>query len=124
MKPHSDLTLRRIAALRELADLGRTINDACILLDVDYGSIYHLRKKFNIELKDARMGRPGRIRTKILRDHGKPGMTNVAMAERYGTTRQSIGVIVNNLRKEGKLPPSSHPRVKPAKLASELEANP
>jgi len=60
----------------------------------------------------------------VMRDFGKEGVTAPVMAERYGSTRKSINVIVCRLRKAGKLPPSSHPRVKPAKLAPELEANP
>lgn len=105
MKPHSELTLRRVAALREMADLGCTIMQACILFDLDYGSIYFLRKKFDISLKDGRLGRPGKIRQKVLRDFSKEGITYTMMAERYGSTRRSIGAIVCQLRKEGKLPP-------------------
>ncbi len=88
-----------------MGDLGCTIIDACTLLDLDYGSIYFLRKKFNIKLKDGRLGRPGKIRQKVLRDFKKEGLTYEMMAERYGSTRKSIAVIVCQLRKEGKLPP-------------------
>lgn len=105
MKPHSELTMRRVAALREMADLGCTIMQACTLLDLDYGSIYFLRKKFIIHLKDGRRGRPTRIRDRIVRDYGKEGITSSKMAERYGTSVNSICATIWLLRKEGKLPP-------------------
>lgn len=99
------LTLRRVAALREMADLGRTKIDACSLMDLDYGSIYYLNAKYRINLRPCRIGRPGRIREKVMRDFNKEGIDYTMMAERYGTTRQSVRVIVCQLRKEGKLPP-------------------
>jgi hypothetical protein len=97
--------MRRVAALREMADLGCTKIDACSLLDLEYGSIYFLSKKFSIDLRASRLGRPGHVREKIIRDFAKEGINYTMMAERYGTTRQSVRVIVCQLRKEGKLPP-------------------
>jgi hypothetical protein len=113
MKPHSELTLRRVAALREMADLGCTIMQACILLELDYGSIYFLRHKFGISLRDGRRGRPSRIRERVLRDYGKDGMTPAVMAERYGTSANSVSATISNLRRDGKLPPRHQKPDKP-----------
>lgn len=105
MSATTQLTLKRVAALREMADLGCTTMAACSLLELDYGSIYYLNDKYGINLRACKLGRPGRIRDKILRDFGKPGLTQSMMAARYGTTKPSIRVIISQLRKEGKLPP-------------------
>lgn len=99
------ITLKRVAALREMADLGCTTMDACALLDVDQGSIYYLCEKYGIRLRGCRIGRPGHVRDRILRDFGKTGLNYSMMAERYGTTASSVRVVVHQLRKEGKLPP-------------------
>lgn len=47
--------------------------------------------------------RVNHIRDKIVRDY-KKGMTIDAMAERYGSTVNSITVTICKLRKEGRLP--------------------
>lgn len=44
------------------------------------------------------------IRDRIVRDYGKEGMTAPVMAERYGSTSNSITVTIHKLRKEGRIP--------------------
>jgi hypothetical protein len=59
MSATTQLTLKRVAALREMADLGCTTMAACSLLDLDYGSIYYLNDKYRFNLRACKLGRPG-----------------------------------------------------------------
>lgn len=102
----SHLTLRRACALREMSDLGRTQNQAAILLQVDPPRISQICKKFGVKMKDGRRGRPAWLAERILRDFGKPGMTSSIMTERYAASPKSVDVTINRLRKAGKLPVS------------------
>ena len=101
----AQLTLRRVAAMREMADLGIPAIQVAMLLDIEKAKVSELRKKFGITFKPAKKGKPAWLQKLIIRDYGKPGMTVPVMAERYGTTSESIYVRMAQLRKEGKLPP-------------------
>ncbi len=101
----SHLTLRRVAALREMATLDRSQNQAAILFSMEPSSISQLCKTHGIKMSDQRRKRNSGLRKLILRDFGKPGVTNSTMSERYGMTPGSISVAIHHLRKEGKLPP-------------------
>jgi len=100
-----DITLRRVAAMREMAELGRTAEQVSMLLEIDPARVSQLRKQYGITLKAARKGRAPWLQEHILRDYGKPGMRPSVMGERYGTSASVVSVRLSQLRKEGKLPP-------------------
>lgn len=98
-------TLKRICVLRELGTMGITVSRAAELTDVTIQTIYALLYKGGFKMPRGRCGPPPRIQSKILRDFGKEGMTPRVMAQRYGTSANSIRVRMCQMRKEGKLPP-------------------
>lgn len=107
MSRHYELTKRRAAAMREMAELGCTATDVAMLLGIDPARVCQIRKAFGISFRQARKGRPPWLQEFILRDFGKDGMTPKAMGERYCSSAESVSVRISQLRKEGKLPPSS-----------------
>lgn len=110
--------LRRAAIVRELASLGLYQEQIAILLDVDPTSVIYIIRRFGIDVqaRGRSGGRPW-LRSRILRDFGKDGVTPSVMAERYGTTRNSVGVTIHKLRSEGLLPPSKRGKVRPVNEA-------
>lgn len=100
-----EVTLRQVAAMREMADLGMTAVQVAGLLNMEKSRVSQLRKRFGITFKSAPAVRPAWLRKLILRDYGKPGMTPSVMSERYSTTSNCISARMSQLRKEGKLPP-------------------
>jgi hypothetical protein len=113
------ITLRRLAIIRELADLGCSITEAAILCGVEPACISQYGRRFGVVMRDGRRSDPW-LRRRVLRDFGK-GMTYAEMAERYGTTKNAIGVTVHKLRQDGLLLP---PSWKSAMINTRLEANP
>lgn len=103
-RPNSSLTKRRVAALREFADLGLSQIQSAIFLDIEPCSVSHLCKRFSIAMK-GKPGKPPILTNKIIRDFGKEGMSVSAMAARYGTSANTVSGTIHRLRKEGKLPP-------------------
>lgn len=112
MSKHTLLTRRRAAALREMADLGCTSVQAAMLLQIDKARVSQIKKDFGITMPKGVAIKPDWLRRLILRDFGKPGITDSVMATRYGTTANSISATISKLRREGVLPPSprSHPK--------------
>lgn len=101
----SHLTLRRVAALREMATLGTSQTGAAVLFSMEPASIGRICRVYGVKMPHHRSKAEARISRLILRDFGKPGITLSVMAERYQASRNSIDVTVHRLRKEGKLPP-------------------
>lgn len=101
----TELTWKRVAALREMADLGLIRSQAAVLLDIDLVRVGQLVTAHKIPMRRAPNTKPGWLRSLILRDFGKPGITHAIMAKRYGATENSVAVTIHQLRKEGKLPP-------------------
>lgn len=112
-------TLRRAAIIRELASLGRTQVQAAIVCDVSPNAIGRYCRLFDISLRRAPAGKPSWLKELIMRDYGKEGVTATVMAERYGSTPNSIAVRISQLRKAGLLPPT-----KGANMPRQLEAQP
>lgn len=100
-----ELTLRQVAAMREMADLGITAVQVAGLMNMEKARVSELRKRFGITFKEAPAVRPAWLKKLILRDYGKPGMTPAVMGERYATTANCVSARMSQLRKEGKLPP-------------------
>lgn len=96
-------TLRRAAALREMADLGRSKTQAAILFGVDPSTVGYICKSFGIAMRDGRNRGANWLQQRIIRDYGKvpPG----TMIERYNSTPGAVYASLSRLRKEGKLPP-------------------
>lgn len=101
-----DITYRRAAALREMGSLGVCGYDAAIAMYVSPSLVDKLKRQFNIVMPLGRVGPKPYLKQSILRDYTK-GMTIDAMAERYGSTVNSVTVTICKLRKEGRLPLSS-----------------
>lgn len=121
MRTVSELTLRRAAAMREMGALGLSAEKASILLDIDSARASQIRKMFKIFMPDGRLGRVAWLEKRIVRDFGK--IPPRVMAERYGTSQNSINVRVHQLRAAGKLPPVQKPSAH-AKVRAQTEANP
>ena len=100
-----DITLRRVAAMREMAGLGCTADQISILLGIDTARVSQLRIKYGIPISPAKKGKRPWLQNRILRDFGKSGITPSIMGARYGTSANSVSVRMNQMRKEGKLPP-------------------
>jgi len=100
----SELTLRRAAAIREIGALGFSAEHAAMLLQIESARVSQIRAYFKIPMPDGRVGRPGWLQQRVLKDYGKEGMTPAVMAERYATSRNSVSVRISELRKQGKLP--------------------
>ncbi len=101
-----DITLRRAAAMREMASLGCDKTTVAILLDLDTSRVSQIAARFGIPLREARIGRPGWLQDFILRDFGKSWAKPSVMAQRYGTSRSVVNATICRLRKEGRLPPA------------------
>jgi hypothetical protein len=112
MSKFLEITLRRAAAMREMASLGCDKTRVAILLDLDTSRVSQIAARFGIPLPEARIGRPGWLQDFILRDFSKSWATPSIMAQRYGTSRSVVNATICRLRKEGKLPPSRKARVR------------
>lgn len=104
-KTISNITIRRKWALVEMASLGQSQIQAAILLDIDAVRVSQLCKQFSIKMRNGRNAKQGWLKTLVLRDFGKPGMTASVMVERYACHPKAVDVTIHRLRKEGKLPP-------------------
>lgn len=100
----SNLTLRRAAALREMASLGVTMSQASILFDLSPGGVSYIIDRFGIVLPRGRAGGKPWLQDRIIRDFGKDGVTAKVLAERNGTTENCVKVTIHRLRKAGLLP--------------------
>jgi hypothetical protein len=102
MKPR---TAKRIAVLRELASLGITQAQAATLTGVSPPWICELCKKGEVSMPKGKPGNTDNwLERRLLRDHHL-GLSQSVMAERYGTSRNSVAVTIHRLRQAGKLPP-------------------
>lgn len=97
-------TLKRIAALEELASLGIGRTMASELTGLSYVSIERLCLIGKVEMPKQKTGARPWLEPLVLRDYGKPGLTVAQMAERYSTTPASVHATVWRLRGAGKIP--------------------
>lgn len=117
MSRHYELTRRRAAAMREMADLGCTASDVSALLDIDLSRVCEISRDFGIRLKKARMGKPPKLKEFILRNARK-GISPSQIAERYGTSANSVNATMSALRRAGELPPVR--RINPKRISGDL----
>lgn len=113
-----DLTLRRVAAMREMADLDRTATEVSILLSIEPSRVSQIRRDFGITLRKPKQGRPGRLREYILRNIRKGVVQPAVIADKYGTSVNSISATMSTLRKEGVIPPVR--KAKPKRISGDL----
>lgn len=99
-----DITYRRAAALREMASLGVCGYDAAMAMYVSPSLVDKIKKQFNIVMPLGKGGPKPRLKQAILRDYPREVVSAEAMAERYGSTSNSITVTIHKLRKEGRIP--------------------
>lgn len=93
------------AALGEMASLGLTVDECCAVLEITPSWFYYVQRKHPFPSPpDGRRNR-GWLAERIKRDY-RHGLTSGQMAERYGTSANSVKVTICNLRKSGILPPA------------------
>ena len=109
MSRHYEITRRRAAAMVEMGNLGCTASDVAMLLEIELSRVSQIGKDFGIRLPKARKGRPPILREYILKHFGKGGMMIPAIAERFGTTPNSVSATISTLRRNGELPPIRKP---------------
>lgn len=99
----TDRVLKRGAVLRELASLGCSATKAVEITGIPYATLYDTLHKCGVKmpLGSKRPLRINHIRDRVLRDYGK--FPVAVMAERYGSTPDSVYSAIRKLRIAGKI---------------------